>query len=80
VIARGQLVEVSTPATLGGRNTAKATVHWLGGDGPRQEYTDTPTALVEKLAKEFGGEVPELVVSRPTLEDIYLSMIGEDAR
>ena len=80
VIAHGQLVEVSTPATLGGRNTAKATVRWHGPDGPRSEYTDTPTALVEKLAKEYGGEVPELVVSRPTLEDIYLSMIGEDAR
>jgi len=80
VIARGQLVEVSTPATLGGRNTAKATVRWQSAEGPRSEPTDTPTALVEKLAKEYGGEVPELVISRPTLEDIYLSMIGEDAR
>jgi ABC-2 type transport system ATP-binding protein len=80
VIARGRLVEVSPPAMLGGRNTAKATVHWRGPDGPRQEYTDTPSALVVDLARQFGGEVPELVISRPTLEDIYLHMIGEDAR
>jgi hypothetical protein len=26
---------------------------------------------------QFPGEVPELQVLRPSLEDIYLSMIGE---
>ena len=80
VIARGRLVEISPPATLGGRNTAKATVRWHSPDGPRQEYTDTPGALVVELVAQYGGEVPELVVSRPTLEDIYLRMIGEDDR
>ncbi|WP_173074327.1 ABC transporter ATP-binding protein [Phytohabitans rumicis] len=79
VIARGRLVEVSTPATLGGRNTAKATVRWQASGRPRQEDTDTPSALVVDLAREYGGEVPELIVSRPTLEDTYLRMIGEDA-
>jgi ABC-2 type transport system ATP-binding protein len=78
VIARGRLVEVSTPATLGGRNTAQATVRWHGPDGPQTAATDTPTALVTELAAQFGGEIPELVISRPTLEDIYLTMIGED--
>ncbi len=80
VIARGRLVEVSAPATLGGRNTAKATVRWHGADGPRAVPTDTPTAVVADLAAQFGGEVPELTVSRPTLEDIYLAMIGEETR
>jgi ABC-2 type transport system ATP-binding protein len=32
---------------------------------------------VAKLAAEFGGEVPGLAVSRPSLEDIYLAMIGK---
>ena len=31
---------------------------------------------VAKLSAEFGGEVPGLTVTRPTLEDIYLSMIN----
>jgi ABC-2 type transport system ATP-binding protein len=78
VIARGRLVEVSTPAALGGRNTAQATVRWHGPDGPRAMATDTPTKLVAELATQFGGEIPELVISRPTLEDIYLTMIGGD--
>jgi ABC-2 type transport system ATP-binding protein len=77
VIVRGQLVEVSSPATLGGRNTARATVHWQGPDGPHRESTDTPTAFVAALSREYQGEIPELVISRPTLEDIYLQMIGE---
>jgi ABC-2 type transport system ATP-binding protein len=80
VIARGRLVEVSPPASLGGRNTAKATVAWHGAEGPQRIATDTPSALVVDLVKRFGGEVPELVVSRPTLEDIYLKMIGEETR
>ena len=27
----------------------------------------------------FPGEVPDLAVARPTLEDVYLRMIGEPA-
>ncbi len=33
-------------------------------------------ALVAELAARFGGEVPGLTVTRPTLEDVYLEMIG----
>ncbi len=77
VIARGRLVEVASPANLGGRNTATVTVRWRDADGPQKVATATPTALVAELAQRFGGEVPELTVSRPTLEDVYLSMIEE---
>jgi hypothetical protein len=38
--------------------------------------TDTPTRVVAELASRFGGEIPELAVTRPSLEDIYLAMIG----
>jgi hypothetical protein len=38
--------------------------------------TGTPTQVVAELAGQFGGEVPELTVTRPSLEDIYLAMIG----
>jgi ABC-2 type transport system ATP-binding protein len=80
VIARGKLVEVAPPATLGGRNAAKATVRWLGPNGPQREATDHPTAFVAALARNFDGEIPELAISRPTLEDIYLEMIGDEHR
>jgi len=77
VINNGVIIEVSTPAELGGRATSQATVSWRDGNTVKSERSDNPTALVSKLSSRFGGEVPELVVSRPSLEDIYLEMIGE---
>jgi ABC-2 type transport system ATP-binding protein len=76
VINKGVIVEISTPADLGGRATSQATVQWRDGDQIRSEKTDNPTALVSSLAARFNGDVPELVVTRPSLEDIYLEMIG----
>jgi ABC-2 type transport system ATP-binding protein len=34
---------------------------------------------VRELAARFPGEVPDLAVSRPTLEDTYLKLIGDPA-
>jgi ABC-2 type transport system ATP-binding protein len=76
VINHGQIVEISTPTELGGRATAQATVQWRDGAQIKMEKTDNPTTLVSKLSTQFGGEVPELIVTRPSLEDIYLEMIG----
>jgi ABC-2 type transport system ATP-binding protein len=76
IINDGVIIEVSTPAELGGRATQQATVTWREGDEIKSEQSDNPTELVTKLSSHFGGEVPELVVSRPSLEDIYLEMIG----
>jgi ABC-2 type transport system ATP-binding protein len=52
-------------------------VHWTEDGVRRTAETATPTALVAELAARFPGEVPELAVARPTLEDVYLKMIGE---
>ena len=76
VITAGKIIEVSTPALLGGRSTAKATVTWMGPTGLQSEESDNPTAVVTKLATQFGGEIPKLAITRPSLEDIYLRMIG----
>ena len=77
VITRGKILEVSTPAQLGGRATAKARVQWKSNGVIQEEMTDNPTEVVKRLSAQFPGEVPELQVQRPSLEDIYLSMIGE---
>ncbi|SCL65340.1 ABC transporter ATP-binding protein [Micromonospora peucetia] len=77
VIAGGKLVEVAAPDQLGNRREALATVSWRMPEGARETAESaTPTALVAELAARFGGEVPGLTVTRPTLEDIYLRMIG----
>jgi len=79
VIAHGRLVEVALPASLGGRESAPARVSWTEAGVRRSEATATPTAFVQQLAGRFGGEVPDLTVARPTLEDVYLTMIGHNA-
>jgi len=77
VIVDGKIVEVSTPENLGGRNTAKARITWLEKGVKQEIESDFPAAEVAKLSNRFGGEVPELTVIRPSLEDIYLKMIGQ---
>jgi len=77
VIAAGRIRAVDAPAELGGRATAPATVSWLAPDGRQSVRTGTPTRVVAELAPRFGGgEIPELTVTRPSLEDVYLAMIG----
>jgi ABC-2 type transport system ATP-binding protein len=76
VINHGQIIEVSTPQQLGGRSTSKAVVQWRDNDEIKSEETENPTALVSTLTAQFSGEIPELSVTRPSLEDIYLKMIG----
>ncbi len=77
VINNGKIIEIATPQTLGGRNNAPAKVTWLENGVTNQIHTKDPTAEVLKLSQRFGGSVPELEVSRPNLEEIYLKMIGE---
>jgi ABC-2 type transport system ATP-binding protein len=79
VIARGRLAEVAVPSVLGGRETAPAVVTWTEDGARRTAETATPTAFVQDLAARFPGEVPDLAVARPTLEDVYLRMIGESS-
>ena len=82
VIAGGRLVEVAAPAKLGDRENALATVSWRTPDGTLERVESaTPTALVAELAARLradggDGEIPGLTVTRPTLEDVYLRMIG----
>ena len=76
VINSGKIIEVSTPALLGGRATSPATISWRDGSELRSEKSANPTQFVTQLSSQFGGEVPELNVKRASLEDIYLEMIG----
>jgi ABC-2 type transport system ATP-binding protein len=76
VIVDGRIVEVGEPRTLGGRQQEETTVGWLEDGAPRTLRTAEPTAAVLALRERLGGEVPELTVLRPSLEDVYLQLIG----
>ncbi|WNV82065.1 ABC transporter ATP-binding protein [Umezawaea sp. Da 62-37] len=77
VIAAGRIVAEGSPKTLGGRATAEATVRWNGVDGPQVRRTSDPQKLIVELSHH--EELAELTVARPTLEDVYLDLIGERA-
>ncbi len=78
VINEGRILEIATPATLGGREKAKATVSWRDHNETLHRIeTEKPSEVLAELLKEFDGEIPSLSVKRPTLEEIYLTMIGE---
>src|SRR5580704_18431464 len=79
VLAAGRVLAVGPPATLGGRALADACVSWDAPDGRKTIRTQSPTRVVAELALAAGtagGEVPGLSVTRPSLEDIYLELIG----
>ncbi|MFD8569754.1 ABC transporter ATP-binding protein [Streptomyces sp. NPDC059639] len=79
VIASGRVVAEGAPAELRERYGTRATVEWTEPDGsPRSEHTDTPTRTVAELARRFDGEIPGLRVGRPTLEDVYLRLTGQE--
>jgi len=77
VINEGKIIEIATPDTLGGRNSAPAKVTWLENGVTNEVLSKNPTEEVIRLSQRFNGQIPELQVLRPNLEEIYLRMIGE---
>jgi ABC-2 type transport system ATP-binding protein len=78
VLAHGRVLALGEPAAIGGREARDAQVSWDAPEGRRTMQTATPTEVVTALAAQFGGEVPGLSVIRPSLEDVYLELIGAD--
>ncbi|WP_129788462.1 ABC transporter ATP-binding protein [Promicromonospora panici] len=81
VVRDGVVVASGTPDTLGGPEARTPVVAWDDDGVRRTERTDRPTAVVARLiaAARPDSEIPGLSVTRPTLEDVYLSLIGEAA-
>jgi ABC-2 type transport system ATP-binding protein len=76
VINGGRLIACAKPSELGGRAQLAPTVSWQGPTGVESTQTQTPTAFVRDLSTRFpDGEVPGLTIRRPSLEDVYLTMI-----
>jgi ABC-2 type transport system ATP-binding protein len=77
VLADGMIVAEGTPATLGGRAAAACRVSWREGGATRTEEVADPTELIRKLVAE-DADLSTLTITRPTLEDTYLALIGEN--
>jgi ABC-2 type transport system ATP-binding protein len=75
VLVNGNVVAAGELAELAAARSAAVTVSWRGPDGRESVRTTTPTTLVVELSGRFGGEVPELAIARPTLEDMYFDLV-----
>ena len=77
VISAGRLVEVAPPAGLGATLRRAVTVTWTEDGATREVVTETPTSLLrDLLAAVPHGEVPDLTVTRPGLEEVYLRLVA----
>ncbi|WP_418277888.1 ABC transporter ATP-binding protein [Isoptericola jiangsuensis] len=82
VVDHGRVVADGPPDHLGRPEARVPVVTWQDGGGTRSQRTTTPTAMVIYLAAmgldgTSGGEIPDLQVTRPTLEDVYLGLLTE---
>ncbi len=77
VILGGRLIDVAPIHELGGAEARIPLVRWRDADGtPREARTERPAELVASVARDLGGEPDGLEVIRPSLEDIYLNLVG----
>jgi ABC-2 type transport system ATP-binding protein len=76
VIAAGRLVDFAEPQALGDRLSLGATVSWTDPAGlHREEISTEPTSVLRRLIGSQAGEIKDLSVARPSLEDVYLAMV-----
>jgi ABC-2 type transport system ATP-binding protein len=81
IIAAGEIVARGTPEDLGDRENQPATIRYRAGG---EEVVVETTTLVQTLheltgaALARGEELEGLEVTRPTLEDVYLELTGEN--
>jgi ABC-2 type transport system ATP-binding protein len=79
VLRDGTIVREGTPAQLTG-GAVETEIRYRRNGGEVVERTREPTRRLHELTSEAlagGGELDELEVRRPTLEDVYLELTGE---
>lgn len=81
IITGGRLLDVGAVDEIGGVEARRPVVRWRSADGERRTVvTDTPAAVVGEIVAHSGSEPRDLEVIRPSLEDIYLTMINNNAK
>ena len=74
IIAGGRLIDIGAINEIGGVEARVPIVRWRENGVLREERTNAPAALVAKL-----GEKDAIEIIRPSLEDIYIDLVGRNA-
>jgi len=81
IITGGRLLDVGAVDEIGGVDARRPVVRWRTADGERRTVsTDSPATVVAQVVAESGGAPRDLEVVRPSLEDIYLSLINDSTK
>ena len=79
VLRSGRIAALGTPAEIGQPAQRRVHVRWVEDGQERQVSTSEPTRVVRELAARLvadGSEIPGLQVVRPSLEEVYLDLLG----
>jgi ABC-2 type transport system ATP-binding protein len=82
VIQAGRIISLGTPAELIG-DTRKTEIRFRRDGELVAIETEEPTRVLHDLTTDAlaaGGELEQLEVRRPTLEDIYLELVDDESR
>jgi ABC-2 type transport system ATP-binding protein len=80
VLVSGRIVALGTPAELIGE-TRRTEIRYRRDGELVTVLSDEPTRMLNELTGEAlarGGELDQLEVRRPSLEDVYLELVGGD--
>ena len=76
IIAAGKLLTIGRINEIGGAEARVPIVRWRDANGAQEVRTTHPAELVADIYARVGAEPDGLEVIRPSLEDIYLSLVG----
>ncbi|GAA2750361.1 ABC transporter ATP-binding protein [Amnibacterium kyonggiense] len=78
VVAAGRLLAIGPVDAIGSPAARVPIVRWRDADGRHEERTEEPATLVARLVAAAGGEPEDVEIRRPSLEDVYLGLIGDE--
>jgi ABC-2 type transport system ATP-binding protein len=78
IIAGGRMVDLAPIDEIGGADARVPFVRWRENGVVHERRTHAPAAVVTDLVARLGGEPEGLEVIRPSLEDVYLDLVGHE--
>ena len=80
IIAAGKLLTIGRIHEIGGAEARIPIVKWHNANGLQEHRTPQPAEFVAHLFAQVGAEPEGLEIIRPSLEDIYLSLVAAHAQ
>ncbi|RJL33632.1 ABC transporter ATP-binding protein [Bailinhaonella thermotolerans] len=77
ILVGGRIAVCGTAAELAEAVQAESEVWWIEDGAERVSRSHDPSRVAWELHRRYGGPVPGLRITRPTLEESYLNLVNE---